>query len=323
MPWISSLIKKHTSGTSFFDVFAGTGAVTESMINDFHDFYINDFLYSNYDAFDAFFSNSYINQDKINKYYQLFINIKSRQYDDEYFESEYGGKFFSNNDAVKIGEIRERIKQATDLNDREKNILITSLLYSADKIANTVGHYDAYRKNVDIPDKFEFKLIDTVNTKGKNIHIYREDANKLVKKINADVVFLDPPYNSRQYSRFYHVWEQIAKWNKPQLYGVAMKPKAENMSEYSRNDAPEVFDQLIQNINGKYIVVTYNNTYENAKSSSSRNKITHDQILSSLNRVGQTQIFNKPYKFFNAGNTNLKDHKETLFITEVAKHDQG
>lgn len=323
MPWISSLIKKHTSGTSFFDVFAGTGAVTESMINDFHDFYINDFLYSNYDAFDAFFSNSYINQDKINKYYQLFINIKSRQYDDEYFESEYGGKFFSNNDAVKIGEIRERIKQATDLNDREKNILITSLLYSADKIANTVGHYDAYRKNVDIPDKFEFKLIDTVNTKGKNIHIYREDANKLVKKINADVVFLDPPYNSRQYSRFYHVWEQIAKWNKPQLYGVAMKPKAENMSEYSRNDAPEVFDQLIQNINGKYIVVTYNNTYENAKSSSSRNKITHDQILSSLNRVGQTQIFNKPYKFFNAGNTNLKDHKETLFITEVAKYDQG
>lgn len=321
MPWISSLIKENTTGTSFFDVFAGTGAVTECMINDFQDFYINDFLYSNYDAFDAFFSNSPINQDKINKYYQLFTNIKSRKYDDEYFEIEYGGKFFSNNDAIKIGEIRERIKQATDLNNREKNILITSLLYSADKVANTVGHYDAYRKNVNIPDKFEFKLIDTVNTKGKNIHIYREDANELVKKINADIVFLDPPYNSRQYSRFYHVWEQIAKWNKPQLYGVAMKPKAENMSEYSRNNAPEVFDQLIQNINGKYIVVTYNNTYENAKSSSSRNKITHAQILRSLNRVGRTQIFNKPYKFFNAGNTNLKDHKETLFITEVARHD--
>ena len=320
MPWIAPLIKRYTIGNSFFDVFAGTGAVTEYMINEYDDFYINDFLYSNYAAFDAFFGKTKVNEHKINSYYQKFSRITSdNNYDDDYFEKEYGGKFFSNNDAKKIGEIREIVNQSTDLNNREKNILITSLLYSADRIANTVGHYDAYRKNVKISDKFQFKLINTINTKGKNVHIFREDANELVKKIYADIVFLDPPYNSRQYSRFYHVLEQIAKWDKPKLYGVAMKPKAENMSEYSRSDAPKVFNELIQNIHGKYIVVTYNNTYENAKSSSSRNKITHSQILDSLNKVGKTKVFDKTYKYFNAGNTRLKNHKETLFITEVIK----
>lgn len=323
MPWISELIFKYTEGTSFFDVFAGTGAVTEALINNYDKFYINDFLYSNYKAFNAFFSNSTIDTKKIDHYCDLFQNIDSRKYDDEYFEKEYGDKFFSKNDSVKIGEIRERIERAKDLNDREKDILITSLIYSADRIANTVGHYDAYRKNVQIADRFKFQLISPIDTVGKSIHIYREDANELVKRIKADIVFLDPPYNSRQYSRFYHVLEQIAKWDKPQLYGVAMKPKAENMSIYSKNGAAEAFDELVNSINGKYIVVTYNNTYTNAKSSSSRNKITHEQILDSLEKVGSTKVFNKPYKFFNAGNTNLKNHEEALFITRVASYEES
>lgn len=318
MPWISKLIEENTNGSSFFDVFAGTGSVSKYMFNDYKTFYINDFLYSNYVSFNAFFGNEAVSDEKIDKYYYEFQTIDERKYDDDYFEKNYGSRFFSKHDAAVIGEIRERIKRADDLNQREKDILVDSLIYSADRISNTVGHYDAYRKGVEIPDRFEYKLVDYMNTRGKEIHIYREDANQLVKKVHADVVFLDPPYNSRQYSRFYHVLEQIAKWNKPKLFGVAMKPKAENMSEYSRSDAPEVFDQLVQDIQGDYIVVTYNNTYENAKSSSSRNKITHQQILDSLNKVGTTKVFNKPYRYFNAGNTELNNHKETLFITEVS-----
>lgn len=317
MPWISSLIKKYTSGNSFFDVFAGTGSVTEYLIQDYKDYYINDFLYSNYVAFEAFFGSEKVRENKLDNYYNILSNITSRKYDDDYFEKNYGNKFFSNNDAIKIGEIRERIERAEDLNKREKAILITSLVYSVDRIANTVGHYDAYRKNIKINDRFKYELINTIDTHEKNIYIYREDANQLVKKIKADIVFLDPPYNSRQYSRFYHVLEQIVKWDKPKLFGVAMKPKAENISKYSRNVAPKVFNELVQNINSKYIVVTYNNTYENAKSSSSRNKITHSEILNSLNGVGETKVFEKPYKYFNAGNTDLGNHKEFLFITEV------
>ena len=164
-------------------------------------------------------------------------------------------------------------------------------------------------------------MIKPIDTTGKNISIHREDANDLVKKIKADVVFIDPPYNSRQYSRFYHLLENLVKWTKPKLEGVAMKPPVENMSEYSKTKAPEKFDELIQNIDAKYIVVTYNNTYA-SKSSSSKNKITHDQIINSLSKVGSTRQFEQEYQFFNAGKTDLKDHKEFVFITKVGSFNE-
>ncbi|CAI2674402.1 hypothetical protein AKUH4B402J_UNKNOWN100070 (plasmid) [Apilactobacillus kunkeei] len=321
MPWISRLITENTKGDSFFDVFAGTGSVTEWELSYFNKFFINDFLYSNEIAFKAFFGNENYDYKKISNIANDYRKINSLKYDDTYFSENYGRRFFSYNDSKKIGEIRERIELNKEINDRERSILITSLIYSADRAANTVGHYDAYRKIKNIPDKFSFELIKPEQTNGKNINIFRQDANDLVRKIQADVVFLDPPYNSRQYSRFYHVLEEIVKWDKPELYGVAMKPKAENMSDYSKTSAPTAFKDLVQHINGKYIVVTYNNTYENAKSSSSRNKITHKEILDILNSVGKTKIFDQKYKSFNAGNDSLNNHKEFVFITEVNKHE--
>lgn len=316
--WISELVEENTSGNSFFDVFAGTGIVTKEMFNKFDEFIINDFLYSNNTVYEGFFGSEEFNKEKIYEYKRRFNEIETNSIDNQYFSDNYGDKFFSNQDAAIIGEIRTIIKKSKDLNDREKSILVASLLYSTDKIANTVGHYDAYRKKVDLANRFVFELIIPVSTSGKDIKIFREDANHLVKKVRADVTFIDPPYNSRQYSRFYHLLEVLAKWEKPELKGVAMKPPLENMSEYSKVDAPNVFDDLISNLDTNYVVVTYNNTYA-SKSSSSRNKITHEEIIESLNKLGNTQVFEKPFNFFTAGKTDLQDHKEFVFITEVKK----
>ena len=205
------------------------------------------------------------------------------------------------------------------INSKEYYILLSSLLFSIDKIANTCGHYDAYRKIDNIDSKFKYELILPKKLKkNQKVEIYREDSNILAKKIKADIAFIDPPYNSRQYSRFYHVLENITKWEKPELYGTALKPKEENMSEYCKSSAPKIFKDLIENLNVKYIVVTYNNTY-NSKSSSSKNKITLKEIKDILDEKGDTKVFEKPYKFFNAGKTELKNHKEYVFITKVEK----
>ena len=317
--WIKSLIVEETEGSSFLDLFAGTGVVSKNMLDLYNTFIINDFLYSNEVIYKAFFSTESFNKDiiknKENKYQKLKVC------NGNYFSQNYGGKFFSNNDARVIGEIREDIDKDKSLSDREKSILLASLVYSCDKVANTVGHYDAYRKKIQIEDRFKFELIKPIDTNGKDVFIHRVDANELVKKIKADVVFIDPPYNSRQYSRFYHLLENLVKWTKPELEGVAMKPPVENMSEYSKTKAPEKFDELIQNIDAKYIVVTYNNTYA-SKSSSSKNKITHDQIINSLSKVGSTRQFEQEYQFFNAGKTDLKDHKEFVFITKVGNFNE-
>lgn len=316
--WISDLLDEYTKGDSFFDVFAGTGIVSKSVLHKYRRIIMNDFLFSNNVIFKAFFGKEGYDKQRLQNYLYKFQKIQTNSLDDDYFAENYGGRFFSSKDAKVIGEIRSQIENGHDLNDRERSILIASLIYSADKIANTVGHYDAYRKNVDINDRFLFELINPIDVSNTDIEIYREDSNKLIRNISADIAFVDPPYNSRQYSRFYHVLEGITKWDKPVLEGVAMKPPAENMSEYSKSNAPKVFDDLIKNLNSKYIVVTYNNTY-NSKSSSSRNKITHEEILESLDSVGKTRSFEIPFQYFNAGKTELNNHKEFIFVTEVKK----
>ncbi|KZX10630.1 DNA adenine methylase [Methanobrevibacter curvatus] len=316
--WIKELLNEYASGNSFFDVFAGTGVVTREVLDIYDEFVLNDFLFSNNIIYTAFFDTSQHDCSKLKDITNDFRKITDRKFDDSYFEDNYGGKFFSFHDAKIIGEIRERIELNDSLNHKEKAILIASLIYSADKIANTVGHYDAYRKKERVQNKFKFELINPINAENKDIKIYREDSNELIRNVKADIAFVDPPYNSRQYSRFYHVLEGISKWDKPKLSGVAMKPKAENMSTYCKTSAPMVFNDLISNLDVNYIAVTYNNNYK-SKSNSSRNKITHEEILNSLENVGTTNIFEKSFKFFNAGKSDLQNHKEFLFITEVNK----
>ena len=196
--------------------------------------------------------------------------------------------------------------------------MIASLLFSADKAANTVGHYDAYIKGKDIPNSFKFDLICPYKYPDKKIHISRKDANILAKEIQCDIVYIDPPYNSRQYSRFYHVLENIATWKKPELFGVACKPREENMSDYCRAAATRVFDDLITSLNCKYIAVSYNNTY-NSKSSSSRNKITLEELERVLSKRGTVRRFEKAHQAFNAGKTELNNHKEFLFLVKVGE----
>lgn len=315
--WIFSIIKQECKGTTFADIFAGTGIVGSIATGHFKEVILNDFLFSNNAVYQAFFSNKSYSQEKINNIIRNYNNINHDDLDDNYFSINFGGKYFSKNSAKIIGFIRENIEQnKNNLTEKEYNILIVSLLYSIDKIANTVGHYDAYFKKKIIEDNFFMKPIEPLKT--NNVSIYRKDANILVKNINADIVYIDPPYNSRQYSRFYHLLENLVQWKKPKLYGVALKPYPQNMSDYCRINAKKRLTELVNDIAAKYLVVSYNNTY-NSKSNSSKNKITLTEIEKILKSKGDTKIFEKSHRHFNAGNTDFDNHKEILFVTKVIR----
>ncbi len=314
--WIFSVLGKECSGESFADIFAGTGVVAAVASKHFSRVVLNDFLYSNYAIYKAFFDKGEYNQEKIYLIIKDYNNINGEDLDENYFSLNFGGKYFSKNTAKLLGFIRENIEENKgNLTEREYYILIASLLYSADKVANTVGHYDAYFRKEFLRDNFFMRPIHPIQST-KEISIFREDANVLAKKIRVDVVYIDPPYNSRQYSRFYHVLETLTKWDKPKLSGTALKPYPENMSDYCKVGAKHKFAELVRNLNAKYLVVSYNNTY-NSKSNSSQNKITLEEIKDILGRHGKTKIFEKDYRHFNAGNTDFKDHKEFLFVTKV------
>ena len=319
MPWIKELILENCpEHDSLFDVFGGTGVVTSELLDITSSNIINDFLFSNEIIYKAFFGKGKYDRKKLKAHVKKYSEIDRNILEDNYVSENYGDKYFRYEDAKLIGFIREDLQREYDngeINEREFCILLASLLYSFDRCANTVGHYEAYIKGKEIRAEFIYGLVEPIISKNK-IDIHREDSNELAKRVVADIAFIDPPYNSRQYSRFYHVMETITKWEKPELVGTAMKPPEENMSNYCRNSAPKVFAELIESLKVKYIVVTYNNTYD-SKSSSSRNKITLEQIQEILEKKGKTQIFETDYHRFNAGKTDASDHKELVFITRV------
>ena len=90
------------------------------------------------------------------------------------------------------------------------------------------------------------------------------------------------------------------------------------MSAYCTASAPAAFRDLIQNLNVRYIAVSYNNTYD-SKSGSSKNKITLEQIKAILEERGHTTVYDCSHRCFNTGKTEFADHKELLFITEVER----
>ena len=299
---------------TFADLFAGTGSVA-SLFQDKH-LIVNDILFSNYVCHQTWFGTEKYSKDKIinyiNKYNQTLVQT------DNYVSKNFADTYFSKKNCKKIGYIREDIDNNLKngkLNFREQCILITSLLYAMDKIANTCGHYDAYRKNGELTKNLELQMPKIEKSNIKN-EIYNEDINNLVKVISADIVYLDPPYNSRQYCDAYHLLENIARWEKPKVIGVAKKmDRTALKSDYCTISATKAFEDLIKNIKAKYIVLSYNNM-ANKGNDRSNAKLSDEDILRILSAKGKVQQFSQDYKAFSTGKSNIEENAERLFVCQ-------
>ena len=320
--FIADTIKKEKiEFSSFLDLFGGTGIVGDFFNNQKTKIYVNDLLKSNYLSYLAWFGSEKIDKKKIESYIEKYNSLSSL--DENYFSINFSDTYFSRDNCKMIGFIREDIEEnylSNKLNTRERAILITSLLYAMDKIANTVGHYDAYRKNGNLDKKLELCMLDLKsNTNNKNNKIFNEDANELVKNIKADVVYIDPPYNSRQYSDAYHLLENVAMWEKNEVRGVAKKMDSNGIkSKYCSVSAPLAFKDLIENINAKYIIVSYNNMGTKG-AGRSQAKISDDEIMNTLRMRGKVKVYETDFNQFNSGKTHIDGHKERLFVCKVGK----
>ena len=307
------------------DLFGGTGTVANHFNKPTISVYVNDILSSNYKIYKSWFISEEIDIKKLNNLICEFNEVND--VGSNYFSRNYGDTYFSESNARRIGWIRNRIEKLSkmeEINDREEAILISSLIYSADRIANTVGHYDAYRKTGNLDKELTLRLFDLpddeVNFGNK---VFNKDANTLVKEINADLVYIDPPYNSRQYGDAYHLLENISDWKKPKVHGVARKMDRKHLkSQYCMQKAPEAFEDLIKNINAKYILVSYNNMGSNG-ASRSQAKISDDDIIRILREKGSLEIFEKDFNYFTTGKSDINNHKERLFLVKVGEKDRS
>lgn len=319
--FIHEVVEKNCKNiNTVLDLFGGTGVVGYSF-NGNCSVIVNDILKTNIVAYDTFFSNDSIDQNKIKDMLTQYNTVEKAK--ENYYSKNFADTYLSKYNMKKVGYIRDDIdKQYKNkkINKREKSILICSLIYAIDKIANTVGHYDAYRKNGNLDQKLIMLMPNINDDNNKNNQIYCENSNQLVKNISADLVYIDPPYNSRQYCDAYHFLENVALNKKPEVFGTARKMDRSNLkSKYCTAKAATEFADLIENIKAKYILVSYNNTGEKGNARSNA-KISDSQILEILGKKGEVKVFEQDYSLFNTGKTKLEDHKERLFLCIVGQN---
>lgn len=314
LPFITGVVNDECPDiTSIADIFAGTGAVSSAFTDKV--IITNDLMYSNYICNYAWFGAEEYDP-------QIIIDCVIRynaltDLEDNYMTDNFADTYFSRDDCAKIGYIREDIEvlyKKGDINTRERAILITSLLYAMDKIANTCGHYDAYRKGVEFDKSLELYVPMASRQNNPNNQCFNMDSNELVKNIEADLVYIDPPYNSRQYCDAYHLLENVARWEKPEVFGVARKMDRSTMkSKYCTQSATEAFEQLIGDIKAKYILLSYNNMAEKGNDRSNA-KISDQDIMRILEKKGEVKVFSESYKAFTTGKSDIDDNQERLFL---------
>lgn len=305
---------------TFFDIFGGTGVVAKHYAEQGKVVYVNDILLSNYYAYLAWFDSQPISKRKLKQYIREFNHKK--HWEDNYFSEQFADTYFTKEDCKKIGFIRESIEQyyqEKKLNERERAYLITALIYSMDRIANTVGHYDAYRKKENLESEFVLYELNVEDKPSKKNRLFHEDANTAISKVRSDVLFVDMPYNSRQYGDAYHLLENVAEWKKPQVYGEARKMNRDHLkSDYCMKRAAIAFRELIEQASCQYIIVTYNNMGLQGNERSQA-KITDTEMLEILERKGKVKVYEKEYTYYNTGKTALDSHTERVFVCMVNK----
>lgn len=172
--------------------------------------------------------------------------------------------FFQSDNALKIDVIRLTIQKWYNrqlINDDEYYYLLAALINAVPYVANITGVYAAYLKYWD--DRTFNPLIleepTIINNRKKNM-CFNVDYKELLGK-KCDLLYADPPYNSREYLPNYHILETIARYDYPEISGVTGVRKYDDQKSVfcKKNTVKEAFSTLVRDCKCKYILISYNN----------------------------------------------------------------
>lgn len=258
----------------FCDIFSGTGAVSRHF-KPRYQIISNDIMYFSHIITAATIENNSI---------PLFVRLKKEGISDPltFLEiapiqanhagfitqtyspaGESGRMYFIEENAERIDFIRDTIERWNErgwLEQNEYKYLLACLIEGVPYVSNITGTYGAFLKKWDrrAYKRFELQRLSISNNNRHNI-CYNEDANELIRKISGDILYIDPPYNSRQYLPNYHVLETIARNDHPVVTGITgVRDCSRQRSRYcSKSQVRAAFDDLISNADFKHIIVSY------------------------------------------------------------------
>ena len=301
---VKSIVGDDLTDKIFCDLFAGTGVVGRNFKKEVKKVISNDMEFYSY-----VLNKNYIENHEFldNEIYIKELNETNGEEGFIFNEYSENGKadrlYFSEHNGKKIDAIRTKIefwKTEKKISSALYYFLLASLLESADKVANTASVYGAFLKKIKKTAQKELILEPAIFEINSHSHeVYNEDSNLLIKKIEGDILYLDPPYNAREYGANYHLLNTIAKYDN-------FTPKGKTgLRDYSKSafckkkEVEKSFDDLIKNANFKYIFLSYNN--EGIMSSETIKKI--------LSNYGKYDLLTTEYQRFRADKKENRNHK--------------
>ena len=175
--------------------------------------------------------------------------------------------YFTTENAARIDAIRSLLNEwhaQNILADDAYYLLLAALIEAADRVANTTGVYAAYVKTWQPNARRPLELQTPTILRGNSCHALRRDAVTQVAEAGAfDLLYLDPPYNARQYAGYYHIPELIALgWfeSEPALRGkTGLLPDRDKRTDWSKRAKCErALEALLASAQCKHIVMSYN-----------------------------------------------------------------
>lgn len=311
---------------TILDIFAGTGVVSEHFKKRGYEVISNDFLYFSYIlqkchiGIDRTPDFSKLKGDPIELLNNIDIITPNFEINNCFIYNNYSlansqRMYFQENNALKIDLIRMTIEQwynEKKIDEDGYYYLLTSLIEAIPYVANITGVYAAYLK---FWDKRTFNPLILKKPElviGKENGIVMNYDYSIAINQKCDLLYADPPYNSREYLPNYHILETIARYDYPDIHGVTgMRDYANQKSDFCKKAKVEdAFEKMIRDCNAKYILISYNN----------EGLLTTDKLTKICEKYavpGSFKLYEYAYRRYrNKKSNNSTGLKEQLYLLE-------
>ena len=194
-------------------------------------------------------------------------------------------RYFTPENGARIDAMRDRIA-AMALEPELEAIALVSLMEAADRVDSTAGLQMAYMKSwaSRALKPLELRMPEVLPGVGAGpCRATRADAVELAPTVEADLVYLDPPYNQHSYLGNYHCWESLVLWDKPETYGVANKRIDVRTRKSAFNSRPGIAPALkavIEGVKAPNLIVSFND----------EGYLSRDQLVEMLSGRGEVQV---------------------------------
>lgn len=306
---ISVFLKENIPPKIFCDLFAGSGSVGSYFAQKGCHILSNDLEFYSYVLNRAMLKTPTLSaMDAIITSLNALPLRKGLMYEHYCLESGSGRNYFSDENAQKIDAVRQGI-EAYKRDEPLYIYLLASLLHSADKVANTASIYSAYLKHLKplACEKLHLHAFPSLSTSAHH-QVFCEDANVLISTLKGDILYLDPPYNRRQYGANYHILNTIARYDTFTPKGKTGVRAYESSAYCKSGTALLALEDIIQKANFPWIVLSYND----------EGIIDLSSLSTMLERYGTCASFQMPHQRFKGyrNQENKKALSEYLYILE-------